>query len=166
MALCNIDLKKSLSPQVWPSVDRAYFSVSTLGASLLALKFPKYPFLNFSSGRYLILHLGRITRKGGQSPVLTLRNQGNHFHLPPSAPPSKCVGPPGALGSHEARRGWTVPCLLFRILEEGKGCSFHRHLAALKLICVGIHSIKVTFELLRNTESLAPLRGTESESAF
>lgn len=82
LPLCNIDLKKSLSPQVWPNTDRAYFSVSTLDASLLVLKFPKYPFLNFSSGRYLILHLGRITRKGGQSPVLTLRHQGNHFHLP------------------------------------------------------------------------------------
>ena len=190
LPLCNIDLKKWLSPQVWPNVNRAYFSLNTLDASLLVLKFPKYPFLNFSSGRSLILHLGRITRRGGQSPVLTLRNQGRKsLSLAPSAPPSKRVGPPGALGSHEARRGWSfrlaaillpAPVQLlnrpsFQIDNAlsfvqdpwgRQGPQLPQAPCCLKLICVCIHSINVTFELIRNTESLAPLRGTESESAF
>lgn len=79
LLLWNIGLKKSLSPQVWPTVIRASFSVNIEGVSLLALKCQKCPFFNFSSCSYLILHLGRIKEKGGHAPVPPLRNEGNHF---------------------------------------------------------------------------------------
>ena len=74
------------------------------------LTFQKHPFLNFSSGRHLILHFERITRKDEQSPVLTLRNQGSY--LPHQLHPQS-VGPPGTLGSHEAPRGWSWVAAIF-----------------------------------------------------
>lgn len=80
LLLWNTDLRKSLSPQVWPTLVTASFSGNVEGASHhLALKCQKCPFLNFSSCAHLMLHLGRIRENSRHSSFPTLRNEENHF---------------------------------------------------------------------------------------
>ena len=160
LLLWNVDLKKSLSPQIWPTVNSTCLSVNTLDASFLFFKFQKHPFLNSSSCIYLFTHLGRFIRKDGYSPGLTLRNQGHLWDLVRSWSHRKlqdcgaefllfsCLHQyqPLNISGLETDRPW----LLFGKLSRARPDSASMSTLLLTLcLCTG--SINITFKLSRDT---------------